>query len=171
MNNVVTTLAPSFLIGSSSFLQATRTPIKSRIGLIFGQDSIRDLWVTCPWASEKIPIDLLWEKCCDLSSDCNFEWIFFILADKKDNYISLDKFKFRQDPIVYYGVSCPLASWKLIDNVVTTLMLLFLIGSSSFLQVTRTTMKSRMEFENQADQTLDCGVSCPWASGKIPIDL
>ena len=29
MNSVVTTLAPSFLIGSSSFLQATRTTIQS----------------------------------------------------------------------------------------------------------------------------------------------
>ena len=37
MNNVVTTLAPSFLIGSSSFLQATRTPIKSQMGLKFGK--------------------------------------------------------------------------------------------------------------------------------------
>ena len=33
MNNVVTTLAPSYLIGSSSFLQATKTPIISRMGL------------------------------------------------------------------------------------------------------------------------------------------
>ena len=24
--------------------------------------------VSCPWASEKIPIDLQWEKCCDHSS-------------------------------------------------------------------------------------------------------
>ena len=31
MNNVVTTLAPSFLIGSSSFLQATSKPIISRM--------------------------------------------------------------------------------------------------------------------------------------------
>ena len=37
MNNVVTTPAPSFLIGSSSFLQVTRTTIKSRMGLKFGQ--------------------------------------------------------------------------------------------------------------------------------------
>ena len=36
MNNVVTTLEPSFLIGSSSFLQATRKPIKSRMGSKFG---------------------------------------------------------------------------------------------------------------------------------------
>ena len=35
--NVVNTLAPSFLIGSSSFLQVTRTTIKSRIGLKFDQ--------------------------------------------------------------------------------------------------------------------------------------
>ena len=32
MNNVVTTLAPSFLVESSSFLQVTRTPIKSGMG-------------------------------------------------------------------------------------------------------------------------------------------
>ena len=32
INNVVNTLAPSFLIGSSSFLQATSKPIISRMG-------------------------------------------------------------------------------------------------------------------------------------------
>ena len=37
MNNVVTTLAPSFLIGSSSFLQTTRKPKISRIGLKFNR--------------------------------------------------------------------------------------------------------------------------------------
>ena len=36
MNNVVTTLAPSFLIGSSSFLQATSKPI-SRMGSKFSR--------------------------------------------------------------------------------------------------------------------------------------
>ena len=35
MNNVVTTLAPSFLIGSSSFLQAIRTTIKAWLSLNF----------------------------------------------------------------------------------------------------------------------------------------
>ena len=33
--------------------------------------------------------------------------IFYILADKKDIYKSLDEFAFRQDPITYYGVSSP----------------------------------------------------------------
>ena len=33
----MTTLAPSFLIGSSLFLQVTRTIIKSRMGLKYGK--------------------------------------------------------------------------------------------------------------------------------------
>ena len=37
MYNVVNTLAPSFLIGSSLFLQETRTTIKSQTSLKFGQ--------------------------------------------------------------------------------------------------------------------------------------
>ena len=37
MNNVVTTLAHSFLIGSSSFLQATSKPMKSRMGSKFSR--------------------------------------------------------------------------------------------------------------------------------------
>ena len=37
MNNVVTTLAHSFLIGSSSFLQATSKPIISRMGSKFSR--------------------------------------------------------------------------------------------------------------------------------------
>ena len=37
MNNVVTTLAPSFLIESSLFLQATRKPIISRMGSKFSR--------------------------------------------------------------------------------------------------------------------------------------
>ena len=35
MNNVVTTLGPSFLTGSSSFLQATSKPIISQMGSKF----------------------------------------------------------------------------------------------------------------------------------------
>ena len=37
MYNVVSTLAPSFLIGSSLFLQATRTVLKPLTGLKFGK--------------------------------------------------------------------------------------------------------------------------------------
>ena len=51
MNNVVTTLAPSFLNGSSSFLQARSTPIKSRMGLKFGQIG--------PWTVELAALECL----------------------------------------------------------------------------------------------------------------
>ena len=52
-------------------------------------------------------------KCCDFI----FDWIFFILADYKENHKISDGFKIL------------------------------------------------------LDQMLDCGVSCPWVSGKIPIVL
>ena len=56
----------------------------------------------------------------------------------------LDEFEFRQGPTTEYGVSCPWASEKSMYNVVNTLAPSFLIESSSFLQVTRTTIKSGM---------------------------
>ena len=86
MNNVVTTLAPSFLIGSSSFLQATSNPIISWMGAKFSR--IRPATYELPALErlEKIPIDLLWEKYSDHSSPFNFEWIFLILAYNKDNF-------------------------------------------------------------------------------------
>ena len=55
---------------------------------------------------------------------------------------SLDEFVFQQNPMTDYGVSCPWASEKSMYNVVSTLAPSFLIGSSSFLQVKRTTIKS-----------------------------
>ena len=57
---------------------------------------------------------------------------------------SLNEFKFLPDPNTYSGVICPLASEKLINNFVTTLALSLLIGSFSFLQVRRTTIKAWM---------------------------
>ena len=71
--------------------------------------------------------EMLWPPLC-----LNFKWIFFILADKKDNYQSFDEFEFRQDLITYYGDSSPWASLKLMNNVVTALVPSLLIGSSSF---------------------------------------
>ena len=58
-------------------------------------------------------------------------------------YGSLDEFKFRPDTATNSRVICPCASEKLMYNVVNTLATLFLIRSSLFLQVRRTTIKSR----------------------------
>ena len=54
----------------------------------------------------------------------------------------LDEFEFRQGSTTDYGVNCTLTSEKSRYNVVNTLAPSFLIESSSFLQVTRTIIKS-----------------------------
>ena len=56
---------------------------------------------------------------------------------------SLDEFKFRPDTTTNIRVICPCASEILMYNVVTTLAPSFLIGSSSYLQVMRTSITSR----------------------------
>ena len=56
---------------------------------------------------------------------------------------SLDEFKFRPDTTTDSRVTCPCSSEKLTDNIVDTLAPLFLIGSSSYLQVMRTSITSR----------------------------
>ena len=59
MNYVVTTLAPSFLIGSFSFLLAARTPIKSWMGLKFSEMGLWTYKLAALERLKKIPIDLL----------------------------------------------------------------------------------------------------------------
>ena len=85
------TLAASFLIGFSSFLQVTRTTITSRMSSNFGQ--VR------PQIAELAALERL---------------------EKNPHRLIMGK------------------------NVVATLAPLFFIGSSSFLQVTRTTIISRI---------------------------
>ena len=55
---------------------------------------------------------------------------------------SLDEFQFGPDTTTDSRVICPWASEKSMYNVVSTLAPLFLIGSSLFLQVRRTTVIS-----------------------------
>ena len=56
---------------------------------------------------------------------------------------SLDEFKFQPDTATDSRVICPCASEKLTYNVVNTLAPLFLIRSSSYLQVMTTSITSR----------------------------
>ena len=72
-----------------------------------------------------------------------FESIILILAGNEDMHESLDEFKFRLDSTTNSRVICSWASKKMMYNVVNTLASSFLIGFSSFLQVTRTTITSR----------------------------
>ena len=54
---------------------------------------------------------------------------------------SLDEFEFWRDPTSDYGVNCPWASEKSMYIVVNTLAPSFLIESSTFMQVRRTSSK------------------------------
>ena len=55
----------------------------------------------------------------------------------------LDEFKFQRDFTIDCGVSCPWVFEKSMYNLVSTLAPSFFIGSSSFLQVRRTTIIPR----------------------------
>ena len=54
---------------------------------------------------------------------------------------SFDEFKFRPDTTTNTRIICACTCEKMMYNVVNTLAPSFLIGSSSFLQVRRTTIK------------------------------
>ena len=72
-----------------------------------------------------------------------FDRIFFILAGNENFHNISDVFEIRPDQTKDCGVICPCASEKLMYNVVNTLAPLFLIGSSSYWQVMRTSITSR----------------------------
>ena len=90
----------------------------------------------------KNPHRLIMGEICEHSSSFIFYLINLILAGKENMHESLDEFKFWPDTTTNTRVICPCSSEKLIYNVVNTLAPLFLIGSSSFLTVRRTTIKS-----------------------------
>ena len=129
-------LAPLFLLGSSSFLQVTRTTIISRMNSNFTQ--IRPLTVELA-ALECLKTLFL---CCGHSSALNFDQIFFILGSHS-HYIS-DEFEFQPDPTLDCRVICPWLCEKSIFSVVATLAPLVLFRSSLFLKITRTFITSRM---------------------------
>ena len=92
---------PLFLIGSSSFLQVTRTTIKAWMSLNFGGIS--------PLTAELAALERL-KKTYKLVSTLVpsiFVWILFILAGNKGNYIVSDEFEIRPVPSMECGVSCP----------------------------------------------------------------
>ena len=123
--NLVSTLVPSFLIGSSSFLQVTRTSIIFRTSSNVSKIRPRTAELAALERLKKILIDLYWGKSCLHSSSFIFDWIFFILAGNKDNFKSLDEFEFGQNSDADFGVSCPCASEKTSYNLVSTLALSF----------------------------------------------
>ena len=86
MNNVVTTLALSFLIGFSSFLQATSKPIISQMGSKFSRIRPGTYELTALERLEKSPLTYNGRNVVTTLVFFNFEWIFLILAYNKNNY-------------------------------------------------------------------------------------
>ena len=74
-----------------------------------------------------------------------FKSIILILAGKEDMHKSLYEVKIRPDTTTDSRVICPCTSGKVMYNVVNTLAPLFLIGSSSYWQVTRTSRRTCMK--------------------------
>ena len=136
----MTTLAPSFLNGSSSNLQVKRTTIKACMSFIFGQ--IPSL------TTELAALEHLKNRCTVVTSlaPSFFDWILFILAGNVDSHKISDDSKYGQ----IGPWTAKLAALERLENshrliigkiAVATLAPSFLIGSSLFLHVTRTTMK------------------------------
>ena len=90
----MTTIAPSFLIRTSPFLQKTRTCLKASMSSNFNQ--IRPLTTELP------ALEPLNNQCMILSTllRLRFDWIFFILAGIKDNYKVSDDFEIQPGPIM-----------------------------------------------------------------------
>ena len=113
---------------------------RGKTTLGFGQDRIGTLVSMATDSSHRI----IMGKSCLHSSAFNFDRIFFVLAGNEDNHNISDEFdqirprtaelaaleRLKKLPLTYNG-----------RNVVSTLAPSFLIGFSSFLQVTRTAIK------------------------------
>ena len=84
----MSTLASSFLIRSSSYLQVTRTSITSRTSSKFGQIGPRTAELAALERMKKIPTI--------------FHLILFILAGNEDMHRSLDEFEIQSDPTMCF---------------------------------------------------------------------
>ena len=87
----------SFLIGSASHLQVTRTDIKSLRGS--NSDQIRPVTV------ELLVLERL-KKCCEHDSACIFDRIFFHLAGNEDMHKISDQVDCGPDWTIGFGVTC-----------------------------------------------------------------
>ena len=93
----MSTLAPSFLIKSSSYLQVTRTSITSRTSSKFDQIGPRTAELAALERMKKIPWTYNWGKRCHHIFSAIFDWIFFIFAGNEDMYRSLNEFEIQPD--------------------------------------------------------------------------
>ena len=138
----MSTLAPSFLIGSSSYLQVTRTSIRSRTSLKFGQIGPRTAELAALERLEKSPLTYNGRNLVTILAPSFLNQSSSFLQITRTCMKAWMSSNFGQIPTPT-PVICPCTSEKLLYNVVSTLAPSFLIGSFSYLQVTRTSITSR----------------------------
>ena len=163
--NAVSMLAHSFLIESSSKLLVTRTGIKAWSSLILGQ--IRPLileLLALEWRKfHTFELEYLWSQLANLDQilcvaslgwgkGCIMFW---------GRLIQNSGVHGNRKPSLTYNGENGVATFS---PVVFDPILFILAGNED-------THKISDELEFWPDRTTDYGVSCPWASKKIPIDL
>ena len=118
-----------------------RTYIKAYMSLNFGQIP--------PLTTELAALERLKNRCHHVIS-VDIDPIFFKLAGNKDMHNIMNEFEFRPGRTNDYRVSCPWASKKYShrpyngENGVSTLSLLFFIGSFWYFHVTKISIKAWM---------------------------
>ena len=104
--NDVSTVSRLLLIRSVSYLQVTRTCIKSRTSSNFGQIG--------PLATELAALErlkkfhrLIIGKCCLHASSFIFDRLIIKVAGNQDRHKSSNEFDFGPDQTTIFGVTCP----------------------------------------------------------------
>ena len=103
------TLAPSFLIGSTSFLQVTRTCMKAWLSSNFGQ---------IPPPTPELSALARLKNCCEHSSAYIFDWILFIFSGNEDTQQVWTEFEFWPGRTKWCRVTEPLINvrnWFLLN--------------------------------------------------------
>ena len=103
--NDVSTFSRLLLIRSVSYLQATRTCLKSRRSSNFGQ--IGPLTTELAALKSKKFSILIMGKCCLHASSFIFNRIIIKVAGNQDRHKSSNEFDFGPDQTTNFGVTCP----------------------------------------------------------------
>ena len=153
-------LSHSFLIESSSNMLVTRTGVKARSSSILGQIRllILELFSIESRKCYTFELEYLWSQLANLHQ-----------------ILCVASMGLGKGCIMFWGRldqnSSFLRNRKPHWLDVSTFSRLFYIRSFFILAGNEDMHKLSDEFEFRPDRTTDCGVSCPWASKKIPIDL
>ena len=98
---------PPFLIGSSLFLQVTRTTIRAGMSSNFNQIGLLTTDLAVLERLEKSLQTYIERNVVTTLAPSFLNGIFFILAGNKENHKKLNVFEFLPDSTTYYRVSCP----------------------------------------------------------------